>query len=138
MRVRSESLKFLHRLFRAVGGNRHIVAGGAHVDARHVQVQLGQPRRFRAVLASAHNSLHDCCVDATPEGVTNIEQSMERDRPAWDVTNDAAVRLPDHAPHRVISTSVHSVVVRTTRLTMSIHPGANLPVSRLCTGRIRA
>ena len=43
VQVRRESLKLLHRLLRAVDGNRHIVAGGPHVDASRVQVQLGQP-----------------------------------------------------------------------------------------------
>ena len=56
----------------------------------------------------------------SPEGVTKLEQSMERDRSAWGVTNDAVVRLPDHAPERAICTNVYSVFVQTTRLAMSI------------------
>ena len=97
------------------------MAAGPHVNARRVQVQLGQPFRFCPALASAaHHSLHACKVDVSPEGVTNIEQSMERDRSAWGVTNDAVVRLPDHAPERAVCTNVYSVFVRTTRLAMSI------------------
>ena len=45
---------------------------------------------------------------------------MERDRPWWGVTNDAVVRLPDHAPDRAIRTNACSVFVRTTRPAMSI------------------
>ena len=121
VQVHRESLILTHRLLRPVGGNCHIVAGGPHVDARRVQVQLGQPFRFCAALASdAHHSLHACKVDVSPEGVTNIHQSMERDRSAWGVTNDAVVRLPDHAPERAICTNVYPVFVQTTRLAMSI------------------
>ena len=121
VQVRRESLELSHRLLRAVGGNCHIVAGGPHVNARRVQVQLGQPFRFCPALApAAHHSLHAYKVDVSPEGVPNIEQSMERDRSAWGVTNDAVVRLPDHAPQRALRTSVLSVLVRTTRLAMSI------------------
>ena len=50
VQVRRESLKLLHRLLRAVGGNRHEVAGGPHVNAGRVQVQLGQPFRFALLL----------------------------------------------------------------------------------------
>ena len=45
---------------------------------------------------------------------------MERDRPDWGVTNDAVVRLLDHAPQRAICTNVYPVFVQTTRLAMSI------------------
>ena len=45
---------------------------------------------------------------------------MERDRPWWGVTNDAVVRLPDHAPDRAIRTNACSVFLRTTRPAMSI------------------
>ena len=45
---------------------------------------------------------------------------MERDRPWWGVTNDAVVRLPDHAPDLAIRTNACSVFVRTTRPAMSI------------------
>ena len=66
VQVGRESLKLAHRLFGPIGGNCHIVAGGAHVDAPSVQVQLGQLRgqtlplpcglshRFRAPLACSH------------------------------------------------------------------------------------
>ena len=37
------------------------------------------------------------------------------------VTNDATVRLPDHAEYRATRTNVNSAFVRTTRLAMSIH-----------------
>ena len=114
------------------------MAGGAHVNACRVQVQLGQSRRFCPALACAHHSLHDYRVGVSPEGVADNVQSPERDRLWWGVTNDAVVRLPDHAMDRAIRTSVCSVFVRTTRLAMSIHPGADSPVSRLCTGRARA
>ena len=43
-----------------------------------------------------------------------------------------------NAIDRVISTSVHSVSVQTTRPAMSIHSWADSPVSRLCTARTRA
>ena len=55
-------------------------------------------------------------VSASPEGVTDHSHSPERDHPDWGVTNDAAVRLPDHALRRATSTNVLSVLVRTTRL----------------------
>ena len=41
--------------------------------------------------------------------------------PCGGVTNDAAVRLPDHADYRATRTNVNSAFVRTTRLAMSIH-----------------
>ena len=41
--------------------------------------------------------------------------------PCGGVTNDAAVRLPDHAQYRATCTNVNSAFVRTTRLAMSIH-----------------
>ena len=48
------------------------------------------------------------------------------------VTNDAAVRLPDHAEYRATRANVNSAFVRTTRLAMSIHvrcgPGSYLPL----------
>ena len=72
VQVRREGLKLTHRLLRAVGGNCHIVAGGAHVDARRVQVQLGQPFRFCSTLACAHHSLHAYNVDVSSEGVTTL------------------------------------------------------------------
>ena len=97
IRVRREGGKFPHRNLRAVLGHRRKVATGPHVDAGCFQVQLGQQlHRFCSTLACAHHSLHAYNVDVSPEGVTNIEQSMERDRSAWSVTNDAVVRLPDH------------------------------------------
>ena len=99
--------------------------GGAHVDTRGVQVQLGQPRRFCAALACAHHSLHDYRVGVSPEGVTDNVQSPERDRLGRGVTNDAVVRLPDHATKRAIRTSVLSVLVRTTRLVKSLQVGPN-------------
>ena len=123
IQVRREGLKLLHRLLRPVGRNRHEMAGGAYGHARRVQVQLGQPRRLCATLASAHHSLHDYRVGGSPEGVTDNVQSPERDRLWWGVTNDAVARLPDHATDRAIRTSVLSVLVRTTRLAMSIHSG---------------
>ena len=46
----AESLKLLHRLFRAVGGHRDEMAGGAHVDARRVQVQWDSPAGFVLLL----------------------------------------------------------------------------------------
>ena len=139
VQIRREGLELSNRRFRPVGGHRHKMAGSAHVNARRVQVQLGQPCRFRAALASvAHHSLHAYKVDVSPEGATERGHSPQRDRPDRGVTNDAVVRLPDHATDRAIGASVHSVLVRTTRLTMSIHPWADSPVSRLCTARIGA
>ena len=126
MQVRSESLKLLHRLLRPVGRNRHIVAGGAHVNARRIQVQLGQSRRFCPALACAHHSLHDYRVGVSPEGVADNVQSPERDRLRWGVTNDAVIRLPDQATQRAIRTSVLSVLVQTTRLVKSLHAGPRL------------
>ena len=120
VQVRCEGGKLLYRLLRAVGGHRDEMAGGAHVDARRVQVQLGQPFRFCAVLASAHHRLYHCRVGVSPEGATGCSHSPQRDRPDWGVTNDAVVRLPDHAMDRAIRTSACSVFVRTTRLAMSI------------------
>ena len=137
VQVRREGLKLTHRLFGPIGGNCHIVAGGPHVNARRVQVQLGQSRRLCVALASAHHSLLTCLGGVSPEGATGCSHSPQRDRPDWGVTNDAVVRLPDHAMDRAIRTSACSVFVRTTRLAMSIHPGADSPVSRLCTGRPR-
>ena len=134
VQVRRESLKLPYRLLRTVGRYRHIVAGGPHVDASRVQVQLGQILRVYAALASAHHRLRHCRVGLSPEEATDCSHSPQRDRPDRGVTNDAVVRLPDHATARAIRTSVCSVFVRTTRLAMSIHPWANSPVSRLCTG----
>ena len=125
-------------LLRAVGGNRHEVAGGPHVNACRVQVQLGQPFRFCAALASAHHRPYHRRVGVSPEGAADCSHSPQRDRPDRGFTNDAVVRLPDHATVRAIRTRVCSVFVRTTRLAMSIHPWADSSVSRLCTGRTRA
>ena len=50
VQVRRESLKLLYRLLRPVGGYRHEVAGGPHVDAGRFPVQLGQIRRFALLL----------------------------------------------------------------------------------------
>ena len=111
------------------------MTGGAHVDARRIHVQLRQLRRFCAALACAHHRLHDYRVGESPEGVADCSQSPQRDRPGRGVTNDAVASLPDHATDRAIRTSVHPALVQTTRLTMSIHSGADSPVSRLCTGR---
>ena len=138
VQVRREGLKLTHRLLRAVSGHRDEMAGGPHVNARRVQVQLGQPFRFSLVLASAHHRLYHCRVGVSPEGAADCSHSPQRDRPDRGVTNDAVVRLPDHATKRAIRTSVCSVFVRTTRLAMSIHPWAAAPVSHLCTGRTRA
>ena len=138
VQVRREGGKLSHRLLRPVGGNCHEVAGGPHVNARRVQVQLGQPLRFCVALASVHHRLHRCRVGVSPEGATDRCHSPQRDRPDRGVTNDAVVRLPDHATDRAIRTSVCSVFVRTTRLATSIHPWVGSPVSRLCTGRARA
>ena len=138
VQVRREGLKLTHRLLRAVSGNCHEMAGGPHVNARCVQVQLGQSFRFCVALASFHHRLHHCRVGVSPEGATDRSHSPQRDRPDRGVTNDAVVRLPDHATDRAIRTSVCSVFVRTARLAMSIHPWACSPVSRLCTGRARA
>ncbi len=41
--------------------------------------------------------------------------------PCGGVTNDAAVRLSDHAEYRATRTNVNSAFVRTTRLVMSIY-----------------
>ena len=41
--------------------------------------------------------------------------------PGGGVTNDAAVRLPDHAEYRATRTNVNSAFVRTTRLAINIH-----------------
>ena len=41
IQVRCEGGKLLYRLLRTVGGHRDEMAGGAHVDARRIQVQLG-------------------------------------------------------------------------------------------------
>ena len=60
-----------HRLLRPVGGHRHEMAGSAHVNARRVQVQLGQPFRFCAALASAHHRLYHCRVGVSPEGAAD-------------------------------------------------------------------
>ena len=63
VQVRREGLKLPHRLLRSVGGNRCIVAAGAHVDARRVQVQQGQSRRFcSALVSAAHYRLQDYLV----------------------------------------------------------------------------
>ena len=143
VQVRRESLKLPHRWLLSVGGHRHIVAGGAHIDARRVQVQLGQSCRFCPAPASAHHRLCHCRVGVSPEGAADCSHSPQRDRPDRGCpdrgcTNDAVVRLPGHATGRAIRTRVCSVFVRTTRLAMSIHPWADSPVSRLCTGRTRA
>ena len=61
-------------------------------------------------------------VGASPEGVTDSSHSPQRDRPGWGVTNEAAVRLPDHALYRAICTKVQSVLVQTTRLNRRLHP----------------
>ena len=128
----------MHRRLRTVGGNCHIVAGGAHVDARCVQVQLGQfrwqmlplpcslARPFRTPqLCCRHTPSSIASVDASPEGATDRSHSPERDHPDWGVTNDATVRLPDHALRRATSTSVLSVLVRTTRLVTRLHHASN-------------
>ena len=91
-----------------------VMAGGPHVNAGRVQVQLGQPCRFCAAGASAHHRLYHFRVGVSPEGATDCSHSPQRDRPDRGVTNDAVVRLPDHATVRAISTSVCSVFVRTT------------------------
>ena len=57
--------------------------------------------------------------------------------PKRGVTNDAVVKLLDHAMDRAICTNVYSVLVRTTRLARVYTAGAARPVSRLCTGRPR-
>ena len=44
IQVCCEGGKLLYRLLCAVGGHRHEMAGGAHVNAGRVQVQLGQFR----------------------------------------------------------------------------------------------
>ena len=138
VQVRREGLELSHRLLRPVGGHRHEMAGSPHANARRVQVQLGQPFRFSPALASAHHRLYHCRVGVSPEGAADCSHSPQRDRPDRGVTNDAVVRLPDHATKRAIRTSVCSVFVRTARLAMSIHPWADAPVSHLCTGRTRA
>ena len=138
VQVPRESLKLLYRLLGPIGGYRHIVAGGPHVNARHVQVQLGQFCRFCVALASTHHRLYYCRVGVSPEGATDCSHSPQRDRPGRGVTNDAVVWLPDHALRRAMCTSSQSVFVRMTRLVMSIHAWAASSVSRLCTGRTRA
>ena len=65
-------------------------------------------------------------IGASPEGATPSGHSPERDRPDWGVTNDATVRLPDHALYRAICANVLSVLVRTTRLVRSLHVGPRL------------
>ena len=77
-------------------------------------------------------------VGASPEGATELSHSPERDRPQWDVANDAAVRPPDHASRRATSTNVHSVSVRTTRLIQKLHHDRTWPVSLSCTASSRA
>ena len=57
---------------------------------------------WRVVIISPYHG----SVGASPEEVTDSSHSPERDRPHWDVTNDAAVRLPDHALYRAICTKV--------------------------------
>ena len=84
------------------------------------------------------NNIRHCRVGLSPEEATDCSHSPNGIAPDRGVTNDAVVRLPDHATARAIRTSVCSVFVRTTRLAMSIHPWANSPVSRLCTGHTRA
>ena len=71
VQVRREGLELTHRRLRPVGGNCHIVAGGPHVNARRVQVQLGQPFRFCAALASAHHRLYHCRVGVSLEGAAD-------------------------------------------------------------------
>ena len=121
-------------------GTATIMAGGAHVNACRVQVQLGQSLTVlpcSGVLLIIR--LHDYRVGVSPEGVADNVASLPNGIASGrGVTNDAVVRLPDHAMDRAIRTSVCSVFVRTTRLAMSIHPWADSPVSRLCTGRTRA
>ena len=105
--------------------HRGEVAAGAHVDASGVQVYPGQLRRqalssspafLRLRLftppARVHYPAPHCCVGAPPEGATESAQSIERERPGQGVTNDAVVRLPDHALHRASCTNAESVLVR--------------------------
>ena len=95
------------------------MAAGPHIDARRVQICLGKlrwqtlpptcslARRFCAPLACSHHlTPYHGSVGASPEEVTDSSHSPERDRPDWGVTNDAAVRLPDHALYRAICTKV--------------------------------
>ncbi len=96
VQVRREDGKLSHRLLHPVGGNCREVAGGPHVNARRVQVKLGQPLRFCVTLASVHHRLHRCRVGVSPEGATDRCHSPQRDRPDRGVANDAVVRLPDH------------------------------------------
>ena len=67
IQIRRKAGELAHRRLRAVRRHRHEMAGGAHVDSRRVQVQLGQLRRqtlplpcglslrFRAPLACSHH-----------------------------------------------------------------------------------
>ena len=119
IQVRREGGELLHRLCGAVGRHRHEMAAGPHIDARRVQICLGKlrwqtlpptsslARRFCAPLACSHHlTPYHGSVGASPEEVTDSSHSPERDRPDWGVTNDAAVRLPDHALYRAICTKV--------------------------------
>ena len=119
IQVRREGGELAHRRLRAVGGHRHEVAAGSHVDARRVQVYLSQlrgqtlppllqsfPPGFALLSPVGIISPYHGSVGASPEGATDSSHSPERDRPHGDVTNDAAVRLPDHALYRAICTKV--------------------------------
>ena len=94
VQVRGESLKFLHRWLRPVGGHRHEMAAGPHVDARPRSglpgtvplAEASRPNvafstgfallRFGVIVPLQHRS-----VGASPEGATDCSQSPERDHP---------------------------------------------------------
>ena len=74
-----------------------------------VRVRPGQPRRIRAVLASARDHLCDCRVDATPAGVANIQPCMARHCPGRTVADDAVARRPDALHRRPAGTLLASL-----------------------------
>ena len=118
VQVRREDLKLLPRLLRPVGESRrngwwrprrHLphpglpgTAARADAPASGSSGPPSWPAGFAllwrvVIISSCHVS-----VGASPEEVADSSHSPERDRPDWGVTNDAAVRLPDHALSRAI------------------------------------
>ena len=96
--LRQSLLHVLH----VMHGNRSDMAGGPHVDAGGVRVRPGQPRRCRAVLASARGHLCDSGrrdAQGSRQHPTMHGTGMARHCPGRIVVDDAVARLPD-ALHR--------------------------------------
>ena len=150
VQVGREGLNLSHRLLRPVGGNRHEMAADTHVYAGRVQVDPGQlcrqmlcspdllHRRALTPLARVHIPPLMAALGGPPERATESAQSIERERPAGGVTNDAAVRLPDHALHRAPGTNALSALVRRHATPEYYTSPRDSPVSRCCTARRRA